>query len=86
MRSNGRKKRDSQSGGREMSTPTREELLDTINDLQMAMQMVEIELTSGYNTLPRRRNLRAAVENCMDWSFCGRKVLERAQYKAEGNA
>jgi hypothetical protein len=52
----------------------------------MAMQMVEIELTSGYNTLPRRRNLRAAVENCMDWSFCGRKVLERAQYKAEGNA
>jgi hypothetical protein len=69
-----------------MSTPTREELLDTINDLQMAMQMVEIELTSGYNTLPRRRNLRAAVENCMDWSFCGRKVLERAQYKAEGNA
>ncbi len=75
-----------QSGGREMSTPTREELLDTINDLQMAMQMVEIELTSGYNTLPRRRNLRAAVENCMDWSFCGRKVLERAQYKAEGKA
>jgi hypothetical protein len=69
-----------------MSTPTREELLDTINDLQMAMQMVEIELTSGYNTLPRRRDLRAAVENCMDWSFCGRKVLERAQYKAEGNA
>jgi hypothetical protein len=69
-----------------MSTPTREELLDTINDLQMAMQMVEIELTSGYNTKPRRRNLRAAVENCMDWSFCGRKVLERAQYKAEGNA
>jgi len=69
-----------------MSTPTREELLNTINDLQMAMQMVEIELTSGYNTLPRRRNLRAAVENCMDWSFCGRKVLERAQYKAEGNA
>lgn len=69
-----------------MNTPTREELLDTINDLQMAMQMVEIELTSGYNTLPRRRNLRAAVENCMDWSFCGRKVLERAQYKAEGNA
>jgi hypothetical protein len=69
-----------------MSTPTREELLDTINDLQMAMQMVEIELTSGYNTLPRRRNLRAAVENCMDWSFCGRKVLERAQYKAEGKA
>jgi hypothetical protein len=69
-----------------MSTPTREELLDTINDLQMAMQMIEIELTSGYNTLPRRRNLRAAVENCMDWSFCGRKVLERAQYKAEGNA
>jgi len=69
-----------------MSTPTREELLDTINDLQMAMQMMEIELTSGYNTLPRRRNLRAAVENCMDWSFCGRKVLERAQYKAEGNA
>jgi hypothetical protein len=75
-----------QSGGREMSTPTREELLDTINDLQMAMQMIEIEVTSGYNTLPRRRNLRAAVENCMDWSFCGRKVLERAQYKAEGNA
>ena len=69
-----------------MSTPTREELLNTINDLQMAMQMVEIELTSGYNTLPRRRDLRAAVENCMDWSFCGRKVLERAQYKAEGNA
>jgi len=69
-----------------MSTPTREELLDTINDLQMAMQMIEIELTSGYNTLPRRRKLRAAVENCMDWSFCGRKVLERAQYKAEGNA
>jgi hypothetical protein len=69
-----------------MSTPTREELLDTINDLQMAMQMIEIEVTSGYNTLPRRRNLRAAVENCMDWSFCGRKVLERAQYKAEGNA
>jgi hypothetical protein len=69
-----------------MSTPTREELLDTINHLQAAMQTLEIELTSGYNTLPRRRNLRAAVENCMDWSFCGRKVLERAQYKAEGNA
>jgi len=69
-----------------MSTPTREELLDTINDLQMAMQMIEIELTSGYNTLPRRRNLRAAVENCMDWSFCGRKVLERAQYKGEAIA
>lgn len=69
-----------------MSAPTREELLDTINHLQTAMQMMEIELTSGYNTKPRRRNLRAAVENCMDWSFCGRKVLERAQYKAEGNA
>jgi len=52
----------------------------------MAMQMIEIELTSGYVTKPRRRDLRAAVENCMDWSFCGRKVLERAQYKAEGNA
>jgi hypothetical protein len=69
-----------------MSAPTREELLDTINHLQTAMQMVEIELTSGYNTMPRRRSLREAVENCMDWSFCGRKVLERAQYKTEGNA
>jgi hypothetical protein len=69
-----------------MSAPTREELLDTINHLQTAMQMVEIELTSGYNTMPRRRSLREAVENCMDSSFCGRKVLDRAQYKAEGNA
>jgi hypothetical protein len=71
-----------------MSAPTREELLDTINHLQTAMQMVEIELTSGYNTMPRRRSLREAVENCMDWSFCGRKVLERANhlYKAEANA
>jgi hypothetical protein len=71
-----------------MSAPTREELLDTINHLQLAMQMMEIELTSGYNTMPRRRSLREAVENCMDWSFCGRKVLERANhlYKAEGNA
>jgi hypothetical protein len=69
-----------------MSAPTRKELLDTINHLQTAMQMMEIELTLGYNTKPRRRNLRAAVENCMDWSFCGRKVLERAQYKAEGEA
>ena len=68
-----------------MSEPTRGELLDTINNLQLAMQMMEIELTSGYNTMPRRRSLREAVENCMDWSFCGRKVLERAQYKAEGN-
>lgn len=68
-----------------MNTPTREELLDTINNLQLAMQMMEIELTSGYNTKPRKRSLREAVENSMDWSFCGRKVLERAQYKAEGN-
>ena len=69
-----------------MSSPTREELLDTINHLQLAMQMMEIELTSGYNTMPRRRSLREAVENCMDWSFCGRKVLERAQCKTEGEA
>ena len=67
-----------------MSAPTREELLDTINNLQLAMQMMEIELTSGYNTMPRRRSLREAVENCMDWSFCGRKVWERAQCKEEG--
>jgi hypothetical protein len=66
-----------------MSTQTREELLDTINHLQLAMQMMEIELTSGYNTMPRRRSLREAVENCMDWSFYGRKVLERAQCKEE---
>lgn len=69
-----------------MNTPTREELLDTINNLQLSMQMTEIELTSGYNTKPRKRSLREAVENSMDWSFCGRKVLERAQYKTEGNA
>lgn len=67
-----------------MNTPTREELLETIDNLQMAMQMLNIELTSGYNTKPRRRSLREAVENSMDWSFCGRKVLERAQYRAEG--
>ena len=77
---------NSTTRGRQMSEPTREELLDTINNLQLAMQMMEIELTSGYNTKPRKRSLREAVENSMDWSFCGRKVLERAQYKTEGNA
>ena len=75
---------NSTTRGRQMSEPTREELLDTINNLQLAMQMMEIELTSGYNTKPRRRSLREAVENSMDWSFCARKVLERAQYRAEG--
>jgi hypothetical protein len=69
-----------------MNAPTREELLNTIAMLNLALNGINIELTNGYNTMPRRRNLREAVDNCMDWSFCGRKVLERAQYKTEGNA
>ena len=67
-----------------MSKPTRDELLNTIAMLNLALNGISIELTQGYNTMPRRRSLREAVENSMDWSFCARKVLERAQYKAEG--
>jgi hypothetical protein len=69
-----------------MSAPTREELLNTIAMLNLALNGINIELTNGYNTMPRRRNLRDAVDECMTAEFCGRKVLERAQYKAEGNA
>ena len=69
-----------------MSAPTREELLNTIAMLNLALNGISIELTQGYNTMPRRRNLKDAVDECMTAEFCGRKVLERAQYKTEGNA
>ena len=68
-----------------MSAPTREELLNTIAMLNLALNGISIELTQGYNTMPRRRNLKDAVDECMTAEFCGRKVLERAQYKTEGN-
>ena len=68
-----------------MSAPTREELLNTISMLNLALNGISIELTQGYNTMPRRRDLRDAVNECMTAEFCGRKVLERAQCKAEGN-
>lgn len=67
-----------------MSAPTREELLNTIAMLNLALNGISIELTQGYNTMPRRRDLRDAVDECMTAEFCGRKVLERAEYKTEG--
>jgi hypothetical protein len=71
-----------------MSAPTREELLNTIAMLNLALNGITIELTHGYITMPRRRNLRDAVDECITAEFCGRKVLERANhlYKTEGNA
>jgi len=63
------------------TTPTRAELLDTIALLQLALSMVTIELTQGYNTMPRRRNLRDSVEECLAAEHYGRNILKRAEYQ-----
>ena len=64
-------------------TPSRAELLDTIALLQGALNGVTIELTQGFNTMPRRRDLRDSVEECLAAEFYGRRVLERANYWRE---
>ena len=66
-----------------MSAPTRAELLDTIALLQLALNGVTIELTQGYNTMPRRRDLRDSVEECLAAESYGRRILERADYWRE---
>lgn len=63
------------------ASPTRAELLDTIALLQLALNGVTIELTQGYNTLPRRRDLRDSVEECLAAEHYGRKMLKRAEYQ-----
>ena len=64
-------------------TPSRAELLNTIALLQGALNGVTIELTQGFNTMPRRRDLRDSVEECLAAEFYGRRVLERANYWRE---
>ena len=63
-----------------MSNPSRAELLDTIALLQGALNGVTIELTQGFNTMPRKQALREAVDECLTAEFYGRGVLERAGY------
>lgn len=62
-------------------SPSRAELLDTIALLQLALNGVTIELTQGYNTMPRRRDLRDSVEECLAAESYGRKVLKQASYQ-----
>lgn len=62
-------------------SPSRAELLDTIALLQLALNGVTIELTQGYNTMPRRRDLRDSVEECLAAEHYGRKVLKQARYQ-----
>lgn len=64
-------------------SPTRAELLDTIALLQLALNGVTIELTQGFNTMPRRRDLRDSVEECLAAEAHARRVLERANYWRE---
>lgn len=61
-------------------TPSKAELLNTIALLQGALNGVTLELTQGFNTMPRRRALRDSVEECLDAESYGRRVLERANY------
>lgn len=61
-------------------TPSRAELLNTIALLQGALNGVTLELTQGFNTTPRRRDLRDSVEECLAAESYGRRVLERANY------
>ena len=61
--------------------PTRAQLLDTIALLQLALNGVTIELTQGYNTMPRRQDLRDSVEECLAAESYGRKVLKQANYQ-----
>jgi len=61
-------------------TPSRAELLNTIALLQGALNGVTLELTQGFNTMPRRRDLRDSVEECLAAESYGRRVLERANY------
>jgi len=63
------------------ASPTRAELLDTIALLQLALNGVTIELTQGYNTMPRRRDLRDSVEECLAAEHYSRKMLKRAEYQ-----
>ena len=64
-------------------TPSRAELLNTIALLQGALNGVTLELTQGFNTMPRRRDLRDSVEECLAAEVYGRRVLERANYWRE---
>lgn len=64
-------------------TPSRAELLDTIALLQLALNGVTLELTQGFNTMPRRRDLRDSVEECLAAEAHARRVLERANYWRE---
>ena len=61
-------------------TPSRAELLNTIALLQGALNGVTLELTQGFNTMPRRRDLRDSVEECLAAEAHGRRILERANY------
>ena len=61
--------------------PTRAQLLDTIALLQLALNGVTIELTQGYNIMPRRQDLRDSVEECLAAESYGRKVLKQASYQ-----
>ena len=64
-------------------TPSRAELLNTIALLQGALNGVTLELTQGFNTMPRRRDLRDSVEECLAAEAYARRVLERADYRYE---
>lgn len=64
-------------------TPSKAELLNTIALLQGALNGVTLELTQGFNTMPRRRALRDSVEECLAAESYGRRVLERANYWRE---
>jgi hypothetical protein len=64
-------------------TPSRAELLNTIALLQGALNGVTLELTQGFNTMPRRRDLRDSVEECLAAESYGRRILERANYWRE---
>ena len=61
-------------------SPSRAELLNTIALLQGALNGVTLELTQGFNTMPRRRDLRDSVEECLAAEAYGRRILERANY------
>jgi len=61
--------------------PTRAQLLDTIALLQLALNGVTIELTQGYNIMPRRQDLRDSVEECLAAESYGRKMLKQASYQ-----
>lgn len=49
----------------DLSKISARELLDAMAEAKLALNLVGIEMTQGFNTMPRSRDRRDMVEECM---------------------